>query len=164
MEAFIKDIFTFLLQYYALYFVIVMSIFTAVIMVILNFVKKPFKRLTSKISNEKVRKFTNNCVIISLSFALSFGLWFLLHRVAPHYFAIDYKTIFFNGAMPVVTYAFGEGWITADKAKQIISGTADKIADGTLTAEEAKETVSDLNSALSSKQNAEKELNKLLKK
>lgn len=160
MEALIKDIFSFLLQYYALYFVIVMSVITAIIMMILNLIKKPFKMLTSKIPNARVKKFTNNAVIILCSFALSIGLWLLLNLIAPQYFELDYKTIFFNGAMPVVTYAFAEGWITADKAKELIKDTTKKVADGTLTIEEAKDTVKKLNSSL----DAEKELNKLLKK
>lgn len=164
MEALIKDVFSFLLQYYALYLVIIMSIVTAIIMVILNLIKKPFKALTSKITNKRVRKFTNNSVIILFSFGLSIGIWLLLNLIAPQYFAIDYKTMFFNGAMPVVTYAFAEGWITADKAKELITGTAEKVADGELTVSEVKETIQDLNAVVKSEPDAEKKLNILLKK
>lgn len=160
MEALIKDVLTFLLQYYALYLVIFMSIVTAIIMVILNYTKKPFKKLTAKIENARVRKFVNNSVIICCSFILSFLLWLLLNLIAPNYFAIDYKIIFLNGAIPVVTYAFAEGWITADKAKEIIKDTTEKVKDGDLTVAEATDTVKKLNNSL----DAEKELNKLLKK
>lgn len=160
MEALIKDVLTFLLQYYALYLVIFMSIVTAIIMVILNYTKKPFKKLTAKIENARVRKFVNNSVIICCSFILSFLLWLLLNLIAPNYFAIDYKIIFLNGAIPVVTYAFAEGWITADKAKEIIKDTTEKVNDGDLTVAEATDTVKKLNNSL----DAEKELNKLLKK
>lgn len=160
MEALIKDVLTFLLQYYALYLVIFMSIVTAIIMVILNYTKKPFKKLTAKIENARVRKFVNNSVIICCSFILSFLLWLLLNLIAPNYFAIDYKIIFLNGAIPVVTYAFAEGWITADKAKEIIKDTTEKVNDGDLTVGEATDTVKKLNNSL----DAEKELNKLLKK
>lgn len=160
MEALIKDVLTFLLQYYALYLVIFMSIVTAIIMVILNYTKKPFKKLTAKIENTRVRKFVNNSVIICCSFILSFLLWLLLNLIAPNYFAIDYKIIFLNGAIPVVTYAFAEGWITADKAKEIIKDTTEKVNDGDLTVAEATDTVKKLNNSL----DAEKELNKLLKK
>lgn len=160
MEALIKDVLTFLLQYYALYLVIFMSIATAIIMVILNYTKKPFKKLTAKIENARVRKFVNNSVIICCSFLLSFLLWLLLSLIAPNYFAIDYKIIFLNGAIPVVTYAFAEGWITADKAKEIIKDTTEKVNDGDLTVAEATDTVKKLNNSL----DAEKELNKLLKK
>ena len=160
MEALIKDVLTFLLQYYALYLVIFMSIVTAIIMVILNYTKKPFKKLTAKIENERVRKFVNNSVIICCSFILSFLLWLLLNLIAPNYFAIDYKIIFLNGAIPVVTYAFAEGWITADKAKEIIKDTTEKVNDEDLTVAEATDTVKKLNNSL----DAEKELNKLLKK
>lgn len=160
MEALIKDVLTFLLQYYALYLVIFMSIVTAIIMVILNYTKKPFKKLTAKIENARVRKFVNNSVIICCSFILSFLLWLLLNLIAPNYFAIDYKIIFLNGAIPVVTYAFAEGWITADKAKEIIKDTTEKVNDGDLTVAEATNTVKKLNNSL----DAEKELNKLLKK
>lgn len=160
MEALIKDVLTFLLQYYALYLVIFMSIVTAIIMVILNYAKKPFKKLTAKIENARVRKFVNNSVIIFCSFLLSFLLWLLLNLIAPNYFAIDYKIIFLNGAIPVVTYAFAEGWITADKAKEIIKDTTEKVNDGDLTVAEATDTVKKLNNSL----DAEKELNKLLKK
>ncbi len=160
MEALIKDVLTFLLQYYALYLVIFMSIVTAIIMVILNYTKKPFKKLTARIENARVRKFVNNSVIICCSFILSFLLWLLLNLIAPNYFAIDYKIIFLNGAIPVVTYAFAEGWITADKAKEIIKDTTEKVNDGDLTVAEATDTVKKLNNSL----DAEKELNKLLKK
>ena len=160
MEALIKDVLTFLLQYYALYLVIFMSIVTAIIMVILNYTKKPFKKLTAKIENARVRKFVNNSVIICCSFILSFLLWLLLNLIAPNYFAIDYKIIFLNGAIPVVTYAFAEGWITADKAKEIIKDTTEKVNDGDLTVAEATNTVKKLNNSL----DAEKELNKSLKK
>lgn len=160
MEALIKDVLTFLLQYYALYLVLFMGIVTALIMVILNYTKKPFKKLTAKIENTRVRKFVNNSVIIFCSFLLSFLLWLLLNLIAPNYFALDYKIIFLNGAIPVVTYAFGEGWITADKAKEIIQDTTEKIADGELTVDEATDTVKKLSNSL----DAEKELNKLLKK
>lgn len=160
MEALFKDIFTFLIQYYALYLVIVMSITTALIMAILNYAKKPFKKLTKRISNERVRKFVNNMVIIIFSFGLSFGVWFTLNLIAPQYFAIDYLVIVLNGAIPVVTYAFAEGWITSDKAKNVISNTVDRLSDGELTNDEKRETVKELNSAL----DAEEELNKLLKK
>lgn len=160
MEALIKDVLTFLLQYYALYLVIFMSIVTAIIMVILNYTKKPFKKLTAKIENARVRKFVNNSVIICCSFILSFLLWLLLNLIAPNYFAMDYKIIFLNGAIPVVTYAFAEGWITADKAKEIIKDTTEKVNDGDLTVAEATNTVKKLNNSL----DAEKELNKLLKK
>lgn len=171
MEALIRDIFTFLLQYYALYFVIIMGIFTAIIVVALNLLKKPFKALTSKIQNTRLRKFINNCVIILCSFGLSVGLWFLMNWLMPDYFAIDFKMIFLNGAMPVVSYAFAEGWITSDKAKEIISNTVDKVSDGELTTEEVKDTAKELNKALNTTTttttktvSAEKELNKLLKK
>lgn len=160
MEALIKDVLTFLLQYYALYLVIFMSIVTAIIMVILNYTKKPFKKLTAKIENARVRKFVNNSVIICCSFILSFLLWLFLNLIAPNYFAIDYTIIFLNGATPVVTYAFAEGWITADKAKEIIKDTTEKVNDGDLTVAEATDTVKKLNNSL----DAEKELNKLLKK
>lgn len=160
MEALFKDIFTFLIQYYALYLVIVMSITTALIMAILNYAKKPFKKLTKRISNERVRKFVNNMVIIIFSFGLSFGVWFTLNLIAPQYFAIDYLVIVLNGAIPVVTYAFAEGWITSDKAKNVISNTVDRLSDGELTNDEKRETVKELNSTL----DAEEELNKLLKK
>ena len=160
MEALIKDIFTFLLQYYALYLVIVMGIVTTLIMTILKFAKIPFKKLTVKINNERVRKFTNRLVIFILSFGLSFAFWFLLNLIAPQYFSIDYLVIFFNGATPIVVYAFAEGWITSDKAKNLIESIANKIGDGDLTKQDVKETVSELNSAM----DAEQELQKLLKK
>lgn len=160
MEALIKDIFTFLLQHYALYLVVVMSITTALIMIILNFAKKPFKKLTLKIQVERTRKFVNRTFIFILSFGLSVGFWFLLNWIAPMYFEIDYIKIFLNGVMPIFTYAYGEGWITLDTAKNLLSETFNKTEDGTLTKEEIKDTVKDLNSVL----NAEEELNKLLKK
>lgn len=160
MEALIKDIFEFLLHYYALYLVIIMGIITTLIMVTLNLVKKPFKVLTAKITNERLRKFANNATIIFLSFGLSFAFWFLLNWISPDYFVIDLKEIILNGALPVVTYAFAEGWITSEKAKALITVKADQIAKCDLTVDKVKETVKDLNSVL----DAEQELNNLLKK
>lgn len=160
MEALIKDIFTFLVQHYALYLVIVMGIITTLIVTILKFAKIPFKKLTIKISNERVRKFTNRVVIFLISFGLSFAFWFLLNWIAPQYFGIDYKEIFLNGAMPIVVYAFAEGWITTDKAKSLIVDVVEKGADGKITDKETKDTIKELNSAF----DAEQELQKLLKK
>ncbi len=160
MEALIKDIFTFLLQHYALYLVVVMSITTTLIITILNYGKKPFKKLTAKIKNEEIRKLINRLFIFAFSFGLSFGFWFLLNWIAPVYFAIDYKEIFINGAMPIVLYAFGEGWISKEKVKSLIFGVVEKTIDGELTKDEAINTVKELNKEI----DAEKELNKLLKK
>ena len=160
MEALIKDIFNFLLQYYALYLVIVMGIITTLIITILKYAKIPFKKLTAKISNDRLRKFVNRLVIFIASFGISFALWLLLNLIAPEYFALDYKEIILNGALPIVAYAFAEGWITVDKAKELISNAVEIGADGKITKEEVKKTANDLNNAL----NAEQELQKLLKK
>ena len=160
MEAFVKSMFTFLLQYYALYLVLFMGIITTLIITTLKFAKIPFKKLTAKIQQERVRKFTNRVFIFTISFGLSFAFWFLLNWISPQYFQIDYLEIFLNGALPIVVYAFGEGWITAEKAKKLIENVVDKIDDGELTESEVKDTVKELNSVI----NPEKELQKLLKK
>ena len=160
MEALIKDILTFLLQYYALYLVIVMGIITTLIVTILKFAKIPFKKLTLKIANETQRRIINRTVIFITSFGLSFGFWFLLNWIAPNYFTVDYLQILLNGALPIVAYAYAEGWIDAKKAKSLVETVVDKISDGELTKDEVKDTVKELNTSL----NAEQELKKLLKK
>lgn len=160
MEAFISDVFNFLLQYYALYLVIFMGIITTLIVTILKFAKIPFKKLTLKITNITKRRIVNRTVIFVASFGLSFIFWFLLNLVAPQYFVIDYLQIFCNGALPIVAYAYAEGWIDAKKAKSLVETVVDKISDGELTKEEIKETVKEVNTAI----DPEKELKKLLKK
>ena len=160
MEAFISDVFNFLLQYYALYLVIFMGIITTLIVIILKFAKIPFKNLTLKITNVTKRRIVNRTVIFVASFGLSFIFWFLLNLVAPQYFVIDYLQIFCNGALPIVAYAYAEGWIDAKKAKSLLETVVDKISDGELTKEEIKETVKEVNTAI----DPEKELKKLLKK
>ena len=62
--------------------------------------------------------------------------------------------------MPIVAYAYAEGWIDAKKAKSLLETVVDKISDGELTKEEIKETVKEVNTAI----DPEKELKKLLKK
>lgn len=160
MEAFISDVFNFLLQYYALYLVIFMGIITTLIVTILKFAKIPFKKLTLKITNITKRRIVNRTVIFVASFGLSFLFWFLLNLIVPQYFTIDYLQIFCNGALPIVVYAYAEGWIDAKKAKSLVETVVDKISDGELTNEEVKETVKEVNTAI----DPEKELKKLLKK
>ena len=83
-----------------------------------------------------------------------------MNWIAPHYFVIDYLQIFCNGALPIVAYAYAEGWINSNRAKQVVESVVDKVVDGKLTKEEVKETVKELNTSL----DAEQELQKLLKK
>lgn len=157
---FIQDIFTFLLQHYELYLVIFMGVVTAIIMTVINYGKKPLKKLTAKIPNNKIRGVVNASVIIVCSYLFAIGLWYLLAWLLPQYFWVDYKVIFLNGSLPIVTYALGEKLVTKDKAIQTITD----IQQNEFNKETAKKTVKELSETLTAeKTDAEEELNKLLK-
>ena len=154
MEALLGEIFTFLLANYALYVVVIMGVLMAIIYFVLNLVKKPIKKLTSKIQSERIRHGLNT-VIIVLSFGFSALFWFLLHYFVPQYFAFNGVEILWTGAAPVVLYAVVDGWAkkdetAKDRALKVVKTVKEIVSDGKVDKKEAK--------------NAEEELNKLLKK
>lgn len=157
MKDLIKVILNYLLDNYNLYVFVALIISMSIIVFLLNLLKKPIKILTSKIENEKMRKFANKSIIL-LSFGLSALGWFLLNLMLPKYFQIDFVLILLDGAFPVVIYALGEGILTKEKALKIVDNIKDIAEDGEINKEEVKEIVEK-----EICQSAEDELNNLLK-
>ena len=149
---FLQSVFEFLLANYALYVVVVMGLLMTIIYLILAAIKKPIKKLTSKIQNSQLRHLANKVIII-LSFAFATLFWFILHYFIPQYFAFNGVEILLTGAFPIVLYAIVENLgnpTTKELSQKVVSKVKEIVSDGKVTKEETK--------------NAEKELNKLLKK
>nr|DAF90893.1 MAG TPA: hypothetical protein [Siphoviridae sp. ctnMR5] len=161
-----EEVLKYLINHYALYLILVMGLLTAIIYGILTVLKKPIKKATAKIKNEKLRKLANK-VIILLSFVLAVALWYVLNAISTKYFPIDGVVILLTGAIPVIIYALAEGVITQNQAKAVIGKVSDIISDDKVTIKEAGEIMSDLSDAVSSESkekiaNAENKLNNLL--
>lgn len=138
MGEFFSEVFRFFFSNYDLYMAITLSVLMAVVILILNFVKKPIKALTSKIENERLRKLANKSIIV-LSFALAVLFWFILSKVMPTKFDFSMKNILISGAFPIVGYAVGEGIITTQKASEINGKIKNTVKDGKVTKEEVKD-------------------------
>ena len=126
---FLKDIFNYLLANYGLYLVVMMGVIIMVTNTILMFVKKPIKKLTAKIQNEKLRKLANKMVIL-FAFGLSALMWFVLNKISAHYFPFDEIKVLLTGAFSIVIHAFGDGIINKTQAKEIIETVEEIVADG----------------------------------
>jgi hypothetical protein len=100
-------------------------------------IKKPIKKLTAKIPNERVRKLANKTFVI-LAFVFSGLSWISLHFIAPSYFAINTVQILLTGAFAVVLYALADGVVTKSKAQQIVETIADYAEDKENKAEQEK--------------------------
>lgn len=119
MIEFINEILTFLTRHYALYLVVTMSIIVSLTICLLHFVKKPIKKLTAKIPNEKVRKLANKMFII-LAFAFSAFAWFVLKFISPAHFSCEALEVLLTGSFAIVLYAFGDGIVTHTTAEKFI--------------------------------------------
>lgn len=96
---------------------------------LVQLVKKPIKKLTAKITNEKLRKLANKSLIF-LSFGFSVGLWFLLNVILPSVVQIDWALVLLTGALPVVAHAVYDGLIGSKTAKQAVEAIKDITEDG----------------------------------
>ena len=134
MIEFINEILTFLTRHYALYLVVTMSIIVSLTIGLLHFVKKPIKKLTAKIPNDKLRKLANKMFII-LAFAISAFSWLVLNLISPAYFGFEPMKVLLTGASAVVLYAFGDGIVTKSTAQTFI----DEITDLDTKDEKAEE-------------------------
>ena len=123
----INSILTYLTSNYALYLVATMGVIISFTIGILTLIKKPIKKLTAKIANEKVRKLANKMFIV-FAFAFSFIAWFVLNLVAPSYFSLEAIEVLLTGAFSIVLYALGDGVITKSKAQQLVDTIAE-VAD-----------------------------------
>ena len=120
----IKQILNYLVSHYALYMVATMSIIISCTITILALIKKPIKKLTAKIGNERLRKLANKTFIV-FAFAISGGVWFVLNVVAPSYFPLDGIEMLLTGAFAIVVYALGDGVVTTSSASKLIEKVAD---------------------------------------
>ena len=157
MKELIKEILIYLLENYNLYVFVALIISMSLIIIVLNLLKKPIKKLTSKIKDERLRKLANKSIIL-LSFGLSALGWVILNLILPNYFEINMVLILLDGAFPVVIYALQDGVITKDKALSLVETLEDITKNGEVTKKEVKEVIEK-----ELKDTAEDELNKLLK-
>jgi uncharacterized BrkB/YihY/UPF0761 family membrane protein len=132
-----KQILDYLIANYALYMVVTMSIIISLTISILSVIKKPIKKLTAKIPNERVRKLANKTFVI-LAFVFSGLSWISLHFIAPSYFDLNTVQILLTGAFAVVLYALADGVVTKSKAQQIVETIADYAEDKENKAEQEK--------------------------
>lgn len=93
---------------------------------LLTLIKKPIKKLTAKIKNERVRKLVNK-IFILFAFGISAGIWFFLNIIAPVYFSIEAVEIVLTGALSIVIYALADGVITKNKAQILIDQLTETI-------------------------------------
>lgn len=142
----IKEILNYLLSNYALYLVVTMGIIISLTISILSLIKKPIKKLTSKISNDTLRKLVNKMFII-FAFAISAGAWFVLNIVSPAYFPIKELEILLTGAFSIVIYALGDGIINKSSAEKLIEQIKEiEGEDKTDTEENKKQSVDPIKS------------------
>lgn len=132
MREFAIQILNYLLKNYALYLVVVMSVIISLTIVILTLIKKPVKKLTCKIKNEKLRHLANKPFIF-VAFGLSALAWFVLNKISAFYFPFEAVNVFLTGALSIVVYALGDGIVTKSKAKELFDAvkeiTEDKVID-----------------------------------
>lgn len=159
MGDFFADAFRFFFANYDLYMAITLSVLMSLIILILNFAKKPIKALTSKIKNERLRYLANKSIII-LSFAFAILAWFILSKIAPTKFDFSARNILLTGAFPIVGYALGENVISTKKAKEITGKVENTVKDGKVSKAEIK----DLAGEVVETKTGEQILDELLKK
>lgn len=128
MSEILKSIFEFLINNYALYLVITMGIIISITITLLNLIKKPIKKLTSKIQNEKYRKLANKMFIV-FAFGFAALFWAILSFVSSCYFAFDIIEVFLTGALAIVLYAFGDGVINTKNAKDLVEAVKEITED-----------------------------------
>ena len=120
----LEKVFNYLLDNYALYMVVTMGVIIMVINTILMLVKKPIKKLTAKITNEKLRKLANK-MFIAFAFGLSALAWFVLSKAWNKYFDFEQINVLLTGAFSIVIYALGDGIINSSKAVELIETVKD---------------------------------------
>ena len=120
----INSVLDYLIANYTLYMVVTMGVIISLTIGLLSLIKKPIKKLTSKISNEQLRKLANK-VFIFCAFGISAGAWLLLKVVAPQYFAAEIIEMILTGAFSIVIYSLGDGVITKPSAQKLIEEIKD---------------------------------------
>lgn len=129
---FIAPLAKFCYENYSLSMIILSLCVVAIVYIIVNLIKKPIKYLTSKyIKNKNTRTLVNKSIIL-ISFGVSIGIWYLLNWVLPTIVQIDWLMIALSGALPVVGYAFKDGFISKEQAKSAIEDLTKITEDGKL--------------------------------
>ena len=135
----IDSILTYLTSNYALYLVATMGVIISYTIGILTLIKKPIKKLTAKIPNERLRKLANKMFIL-FAFVISFSVWSVLNFVAPQYFPLEIIEVVLTGAFSIVIYALGDGVINKSQAQQLVDTIAE-VADDKKADEKKAEKV-----------------------
>lgn len=133
----IQSIFDYIASNYGWISLIMVALTSAIV----ELLKIPYKKLTAKIKNERIRKLANKFIII-LGFGISFGLRYLGSIWLSKYISFDANLAFVEGAFSNVLYAIGEGIITSDKAKSIATDITTAASDGIVSTSEASDIVS----------------------
>jgi hypothetical protein len=138
-----NDLVNFIVQNYGW----VTLVITIIVLALTEAIKIPFKMLTGKIKNEKLRKLANKSIIL-----ISFGLAFLCHYVASLicpavvHFGTGYPCV--EGAFANLFYALGEGVITLGQAGSLakqIKNISDDPKNPTVTDETKQDAVNEFN-------------------
>jgi hypothetical protein len=124
MVEILNQILNYLVDNYALYMVVTMSIIISLTISLITLIKKPVKCITGKIKNPKLKALANKVFII-FAFAISGAFWVALHFICPQYFSVDTIQILLTGAFSIVLYALGDGVLTKTKTQQIIDTISD---------------------------------------
>ena len=133
----LRPIMDYLIANYALYLVVTMGVIISLTIGLLTLIKKPIKKLTSKIPNEKVSKLANK-MFIFFAFGISASAWAILNLISPSYFPLEALQILLTGAFSIVLYAFGDGIITKGTAQNLVEATKDFVEEEK-SAEETKD-------------------------
>jgi hypothetical protein len=98
----------------------IVLVMTVLVCGLMELVKWPVKKLTAKIQNERIRKLANKSIIL-LSFGLAFLLEYVAHAIIPQYVSFSSAAALAEGAFANVLYLLGEGVITPEKAKAVVT-------------------------------------------
>ena len=138
-------------------------VMVALISGLVELLKIPFKKLTSKIKNEKVRKLANKFIIL-LAFGIAFGLRYAGSILLPKFIEFTPAISLIEGAFSNLVYALAEGIITPSKAKELATTIQETTADGTIDAGDVAKITSKLKKTDKSSTSAEAKFNDLIGK
>ena len=122
---------------------------TLIVALLVELIKWPLKKLTGKITDERLRKLANKSIIL-ISFGLAFLLNYLGNMWFPEYIPFSIAESCAEASFANILYALVEGVITTPKAKEL----TESVSNATAEAKDAGDT----------KESAVSEFKKLLKK
>lgn len=119
----------------------IVLVIVAMVSVVVECLKIPYKKLTAKIKNENHRKLANKVIILA-AFGLAYLFEYLASIALPD--TVTYSSLlgFIEGCLSNLVYALSEGLITTTQAKKAAEDVKTASADGKITADEVK-TVKD---------------------